>query len=48
MKPTMVETVARSGIRVHADGVRCPAVPSPCPRRGAFATTTKKLGKTTR
>ncbi|MEQ8814831.1 MAG: hypothetical protein RLO51_17865 [Thalassobaculum sp.] len=44
----MDETAFRSGIRMHADGAQRPAVPSPCPRSGAFATTTTtKAGKTT-
>ncbi len=48
MKRAMVETVLRTGIRVHADGALCPAVPSADLRLGALTTTTKKLGKTTR
>lgn len=48
MKPAMVDTAFRTGIRVHADGARCPAVPSTDLRLGAPTTTNKKLGKTTR
>ena len=48
MKPAMVDTAFRTGIRVHADGAHCPAVPSTDLRLGAPTTTTKKLGKTTR
>ncbi len=48
MKRAMVETALRFGIRMHADGAFAPAVPSSCPRSGAFVTTTTtKAGKTT-
>ena len=47
MKRAMVETAFRSGIRMHADGATGSAVPSPCLRIRAFATTTTKAGKTT-
>ena len=48
MNAAMVETALRSGICMHAVGARRPAVPSAGLRPGAFTTTTKKLGKTTR
>jgi|GEM_PF-762490 len=52
MKRLMDETAFLDGIRMNADGAQCPvacqwAVSSPCPRSGAFATTTTKTGKTT-